>query len=109
MNLPLQGYGTELSSLLALVLIFDKIIFPLWRNWREHKKITLRTQKIVVPNNPNSKPGTGKECIKHGKKLTELNIEIKNIKEDIVEIKENNREDHEKIFDKIDKIKDKRR
>lgn len=100
-----MNYGSGLSTFIAIVLIFDKIIFPLWRNWRADRKITLKTQKIVVPNNPNGKPGKAKECMEHMKKLTEVDTEIKNIKSDIEEIKKNNREDHKEIFKEINKLR----
>lgn len=104
----IKGFGSELSLLLLVILIFDKIIIPLYINWKKDRRVTLRTQKIQV--NPDSvKPGNAETCIKHGKELAELATEITNIKDDIKEIKKNNREDHEKIFDKIDKLKNARR
>ena len=109
----IKGFGSELSLLLLMILIFDKIIIPLYINWKKDRRLTLRTQKLQVNPVGNRqgtvKPGHSETCIKHGKKLTELATEINNIKDDITEIKKNNREDHDKIFDKIDKLRNKRR
>lgn len=100
----MQGLGTELSLGLIIVILAKDVIVPLIINWRKQGKLTLKTQKIVVPNNPgNTKPGTAKKCIDHGEKLTELKTEINNIKEDITEMKKNNREDHKEIFKLINK------
>ena len=105
----MQGYGTELSIGLIVYFVVKDIIVPLVINWRKQHRLTLKTQKIVVPqvvhNNPNDKPGKSQECLKHMKKLTELATEVTNIKDDIVEMKKNNREDHREIFREINKLR----
>lgn len=102
----MQGYGTELSLGLLAFLVVKDVVVPLVINWRKQHRLTLKTQKIVVPtNNPNGKPGKATECLRHMKKLTELATEVTNIKDDIVEMKKNNREDHREIFREINKLR----
>lgn len=102
----MQGIGTELSLGLLAFLVVKDVIVPLIINWRKQGKLTLKTQQIIVPNNPsNTKPGKAIECLDHMKKLTELTTEITNIKDDIVEIKKNNRDDHKEIFREINKLR----
>ena len=101
----MQGFGTELSTLLLAIMIIDKVVVPLWKNWRESKTLSLKTQKVILPNlnNPNDKPGSSQECKDHMKKLTALETEINNINKEIEEIKKNNREDHKEIFKELSK------
>lgn len=102
----MQGLGTELSLGLIVVILIKDVIVPLVINWKKQHKLTLKTQKIVVPNNPsNTKPGNAEVCKNHMQELTELTTEITNIKEDITEIKKNNREDHREIFREINKLR----
>lgn len=102
----MQGIGTELSLTLLIFLVIKDVIVPLVINWRKQHRLTLKTQKIVVPNNPsNTKPGKATECLKHMTKLTELTTEVTNIKEEIDEMKKNNREDHKEIFREINKLR----
>lgn len=113
--LGIKGFGsaTWLSLLLLVILIFDKILIPLYINWKKDKRLTLRTQRLQVPpvaNNPHTvKPGDSKTCKENRDKIIGLETSVENVEEDIKEMKKNNREDHEKIFDKIDKIREKRR
>jgi len=102
----LKGFGSEGSVISIMLSVF--IIWHIYIRPRLMKNPS-RDRRKAIPGNPNDKPGKATECLKHMKKLTELNTEIINIKEDIGEIKENNRKDHKDIFDKIDKIRNKRR
>lgn len=102
----MQGLGTELSLGLIVVILIKDVVVPLVINWKKQHRLTLKTQKIVVPNNPsNIKPGNAEVCKKHIEKLTELKTEVTNIKDDITEIKKNNREDHKEIFREINKLR----
>ena len=57
------------------------------------------------PDNPGVQlvPGKEEECTKHGNRLTELETEMKNLDEDFKKLEKNNREDHNKIFDKLNR------
>lgn len=93
----MKGFGSEGA---VVNIIFNIVLsaFIAWHYYFKPKKMKKQGVDRRKPDNP------GKPCVEHGNKLTELNTEINNIKEDITEIKKNNREDHEKIFDKIDKV-----
>ncbi len=111
--LGIKGFGSELSLLLLVILIFDKIIIPLYINWKKDKRFTLRTQKLQVSpvvNNPGTvKPGDGTACKENRDKLVKLEEKVGNVEKNIKEIKRNNRDDHKSMFEKIDKIKNNRR
>ena len=111
--LGIKDLGSPLALFLLVILIFDKILIPLYINWKKDKRLTLRTQRLQVApvaNNPHTvKPGDGTTCKKNSESIAKLETSVENIEEDIKEMKKNNREDHEKIFEKIDKIKNNRR
>ena len=75
------------------------------------KRAELR--RAANPSNPHSTgnlnkvPGYAKECKKHNDKLIELEGDIKTVGEGLDELKELNRDDHQRMLDKLDKKVDK--
>jgi len=108
LGIELQGFGSEgavlnfLINLVAigLILYFFKIKPMLMA--REGKDRRKREG-----NNPSPAPGNAEICKRHIKGLAEVKTEIKNIKEQSKICDEKNREDHQLMFDKIDKLKNK--
>ena len=113
--LGIKGFGsaTWLSLFLLVILIFDKILIPLYINWKKDKRLTLRTQRLQVApvaNNPHTvKPGDGTACKENRDKIVKLEEKVGNVEKNIREMKRDNRDDHKSLFDKIDKIKNNRR
>jgi len=99
------NFGTLINSLLVAIIIFYVYFYPKIKAARGKD----RRRDTIFPKNPNDKPGKAQECLKHMKKLTEFGNEIKNIKDDITEIKNNNRDDHREIFREINKVRNQRR
>jgi len=98
------NFGTLINSILVAIIIFYVYFYPKIKAAKGHDR-----RKDTLFKNPNDRPGKAQECLKHMKKLTKLETEISNMKDGVSELKKNNRQDHEKIFDKIDKIKSNRR
>lgn len=113
--LGIKGFGSDtfwLSLILLVILIFDKIIIPLYINWKKDKKFTLKSQKVqlnAIVNNPSVKPGDGIACKENRDKLVKLEEKVGNVEKNIREMKRNNRDDHKSMFDKIEKIRNNRR
>ena len=111
--LGIKGFGSELSLILLIILVFDKVIIPLYINWKKDKRLTLRTQRVQlspVANNPQTvKPGNSETCKENRDKIIGLETSVENIEEDIKEMKRNNRDDHKSMFEKIEKIRNNRR
>lgn len=95
----MKGFGSE-GSVINFILSF----FILWHLFIKPKLMKKQGKDRRKPINPNSKPGNSVVCKENRDKIIALETSVENIEDDIKEIKENNREDHEKIFDKIDKI-----
>ncbi len=96
----MKGFGSE-GSVLNLLLS----AFILWHVFIKPKMMKKQGKDRRKVSNPSVKPGDSIVCKENRDKIIALETSVKDIKNDIVEIKDNNREDHEKIFDKIDKIK----
>ena len=99
------NFGTLINSILVAIIIFYVYFYPKIKAVKGHD----RRKETVLPKNPGVKPGDGTTCKKNSENIAKLETSVENIEDDIKEIKENNRKDHEKIFDKIDKIRNKRR
>lgn len=99
----MKGFGSEGA---VVNLLFNAFLaaFIAYHFYFKPRKMRKQGNDRRKPGNPNSKPGNADVCKKNKEKITRLDERVKNIEGDIKEIKENNREDHEKIFDKIDKI-----
>ena len=82
-----------LSSILALLI----------------ERIFYYKSKYSNRKNPvnDSKPGKATTCIEHGKKLTELNTKVEDLEDDLEKYRKENREDHNRIFDKINRARKK--
>lgn len=98
------NFGTLINSILVAIIIFYVYFYPKIKAARGHDR------RKPVGNNPATiKPGDGVTCKDNRDKIMGLITSVENIEDDIKEMKKNNRQDHEKIFDKIDKIRNKRR
>ena len=95
----MKGFGTEgfvINLLLSAFIIWHVFVKPkIMKNPGKDRR---------KPGNPNGKPGNAQTCKDNRDKIIALETSVENIEDDIKEMKTNNREDHEKIFDKIDKI-----
>lgn len=100
----LKGFGSEGSVLSVLLSVF--IIWHIYIKPRLMKNPSKDRRK---PLNPNDKPGKATECLKHMKKLTELETKIDNFTGWLEKIETNNRQDHQNINDKIDRLRNQRR
>ena len=114
MNLPLQGFGSELSSL-SILLNVVLLTFLL----RLFKHMGLKPSALFKkPTNPNAAtgrlngiPGTAKPCIEHSKALEKLterldnHIELDEKRTD--ELKKEMKRGFERIYDKLDGKQDK--
>ena len=112
----MKGLGSLLPWALLAIMLFDKVIIPLYINWKKDKRFTLKTQKLQVSpvaNNPGHspgvKPGDGTTCKKNSENIAKLETSVGNIEDDIKEVKKNNRDDHKDMFNKIDKLRNNRR
>lgn len=74
-------------SILSTLSVWGKAFF----DYKSRKALVLKNKKNGFSSNP------GHPCGAHAEA-------IKNLKTEFKEFKENNRDDHEKIFDKIDDI-----
>lgn len=95
----MKGFGSE-GSVLNLILS----AFILWHVFIKPKMMKKQGKDRRKASNPNSKPGNATACKENREAIVKLETSVKNVEEDIKEIKKNNREDHEKIFDKIDNV-----
>lgn len=115
---PLEGYGSE--GVTAFVLFF--VIRSIGRKLGIWQKMRIKIQIAFGktgdnpghnPGNPNSTgglnkiPGHAQACRKHNDKLIEIEGEIKTMGEGLDEIKDLNRQDHQRMFDKLDRKVDK--
>lgn len=98
------NFGTLINSLLVAIIIFYIYFYPKIKAARGQDR-----RKDTIIKNPSVKPGDGTTCKDNRDKIMGLITSVENIEDDIKEMKKNNRQDHEKIFDKIDKIRNKRR
>ena len=111
-QLGLQGMGTELGTAAWAFIIIKFIAYPLiMRIPVVQKRVELR--KAGNPGNPNSTgnlnkvPGYAKACKEHNDELIKIGGKVKNLCNSVNELKTLNRDDHGKIFDKLDKKVDK--
>lgn len=111
-GLDLKGFGSEgfiisiiLYIALVILLIVLKVI-PVSKKDRANRK------NQTVRLNPGLQPGDGETCKEHGTALTKLETEFdlktKQICKSLDELKKTNRQDHGKIFDKLDGKVDKK-
>jgi preprotein translocase subunit YajC len=110
LGIELEGFGSEGSVVnfiinlfcIGLILYFFKIRPAMMARQGKDRRMKL-------PGNPGVKPGDATECKLNRDAIVKLKEKVGNVEGDIKEIKENNRKDHEKIFDKIEKIRNNRR
>jgi len=98
------NFGTLINSILVAIIIFYVYFYPKIKAAKGQDR-----RKTVAINPATVKPGDGETCKENRDKIIGLEKSVENIEDDIKEMKKNNREDHDKIFDKIDKIRNKRR
>jgi|GEM_PF-5176656 len=94
----IQWVAIGMSLMGSSIIIALKIL----GNKRNNKRMVADAPE---PDNPGVQliPGKEEKCIEHGKALTELETEMKNLDEDFKKLEKNNREDHNKIFDKLNR------
>ena len=111
-QLGLQGMGTELGTAAWAFIIIKFIAYPLiMRIPVVQRRVELR--KAGNPGNPNSTgnlnkvPGYAKACKEHNDKLIKIEGKVTTICKGLEKLEGLNRDDHGKIFDKLDKKVDK--
>jgi hypothetical protein len=104
LGINLEGFGSEGA---VINLIFNLVIAGVIIYFLKIRpaRMKLEGKDRRKPNNPNDKPGSAEVCKEHMKKLTELETRITNFDGWLEKIEKNNREDHQKMYDKIDRIK----
>lgn len=101
--LDIKGIGSEgaiLNLIISVIIVYHLYIRP---------KLMKKSGKDRRKPNPHPAPGNATECKDNFKAITEAGTEIKNIKDQMKESNEKNREDHQLIFQKIDKVRNDRR
>lgn len=102
--LDLRGIGSEgavLNLIISVIIIYHLYIKPkIMRKKGKDRRVNL---------NPNPAPGNAAECKEHSKDLTKAETNIKNLKENFEKFEGKNREDHQLMFNKLDKLKNDKR
>ena len=102
--IDLKGIGSEgaiVNLIISVIIIYHLYIKPkIMRKQGKDRRVNL---------NPSPAPGNAVECKQHSKDLTKAEINIKNLKENFEKFEEKNREDHRLMFDKIDRLKNRKR
>jgi hypothetical protein len=60
--------------------------------------------KIIHDKKNNSKNANPKMCIDHEKRITKTEAEMKGLTDNLALIRSENREDHQKIFNKLEEL-----
>ena len=100
--LDIKGIGSE-GAIVNLIIS----AFLIWHLYIRPK--LMRKQGRDRRTNPSLAPGNAEECKQHSKDLAKAETNIKNIKDQMKESDKKNREDHQLIFSKIDKLRNARR
>lgn len=107
----LKGFGSEgfvINILLYIALVVLLIVLKVIPVSKKDRK---RRKDQTVRLNPGPQPGNAVECKNHALKLekleTKYDLKTGQICKNLDEVKKLNREDHGKIFDKLDKKVDK--
>ena len=99
--IDIKGIGSEGAIINLVISAF--IIYQVYL-----KPKLMRKQGKERRNNPHPAPGNAEQCKKHIKGLAEVKTEIQNLKDQSKTCDEKNREDHRLIFDKIDRLKNRK-
>ena len=75
--------------------VLGTIAFGLLSYWKLRDKRMRR--ELQISDNPTL-------CGDHAKRIAEIGRDVENIKEDIRELTDRNREDHQRIFDKLERL-----